>query len=92
MSAATVTSKGQTTIPADIRKGMKLEPGDKIEFHLLSDGSATMRAKRGTLQDFIGVLHRQGEKAVSLEAMDKGIAKVMHNKQRNAIGLPSKFA
>ena len=80
MSAATLTSKGQTTIPADIRKGMKLEPGDKIEFHLLSDGSANMRAKRGTLQDFIGVLQREDKEAVSLGEMDKGIAKAMRTK------------
>lgn len=80
MSAATLTSKGQTTIPADIRKGMGLEPGDKIEFHLLSDGSATMRAKRGTLKDFVGVLHRAGQKPASPEDMDKGIAKAMRTK------------
>jgi AbrB family looped-hinge helix DNA binding protein len=80
MSAATLTSKGQTTIPADIRKGLGLEPGDQIEFHLLSNGSATMRVKRGTLKDFIGVLHQPKQQALSIKAMDDGIARTMRAK------------
>ena len=79
MSAATLTSKGQTTIPLDIRKGMGLEPGDKIEFHLLSNGSATMRVKRGTVKDLIGILPRPGT-TVTTKDMDKGIAKAMRTK------------
>lgn len=77
MSAATLTSKGQTTIPIDIRKGLGINPGDKIEFHLLSNGSASMRVQRGTLDDFIGILRQPGKRALSLKAMDEGIAKAM---------------
>jgi AbrB family looped-hinge helix DNA binding protein len=82
MSAATITSKGQTTIPADIRRGMGLQPGDQIEFHLLTDGSATMRAKRGTLKDFIGVLHKDGRPAVGVKEMDERIANTLRKKHR----------
>jgi antitoxin PrlF len=82
MSAATITSKGQTTIPVDIRKGMGLEPGDQIEFHLLSDGSATMRVKRGTLKNFIGVLYKGGQPSVGIKAMDEGIANAIRRKHR----------
>jgi len=32
MSAATITSKGQITIPKDIRAMLGLEPGDKVNF------------------------------------------------------------
>lgn len=80
MSAATLTSKGQTTIPADIRKGLGLEPGDQIEFHLLSNGSAMMRVKRGTLDDFIGILHHPKQKSLSIKAMNAGIARTMRTK------------
>lgn len=83
MSAATITSKGQTTIPVDIRRGMGLEPGDQIEFHLLTDGSATMRVKRGTLKDFIGVLTTEGQSPVSVKAMDEGIANIIRKKHRS---------
>lgn len=77
MSTATLTSKGQTTIPIEIRKGLGINPGDKIEFHLLSNGSATMRVKRGTLKDFIGILGQPGKRALSLKAMDEGVASAM---------------
>ena len=82
MSTSTLTSKGQTTIPFDIREGLGLNPGDRIEFHLLSNGSAAMRVKRGTLNDFIGLLRRPGRRAMSLAAMDDGIAKAMRAKMR----------
>ena len=82
MSASTLTSKGQTTIPFDIREGLGLNPGDRIEFHLLSNGSASMRVKRGTLNDFIGVLRQPGRAAKSLKAMDDGIARTMRAKHR----------
>lgn len=32
MELAKVTSKGQITIPADIRKRLRLKPGDKVLF------------------------------------------------------------
>ena len=59
---------------------MRLEPGDKIEFHLLSDGSASMRVKRGELKDFIGVLPRGRAKAVSITSIDKHIANTIRSK------------
>ena len=34
MLASTITAKGQTTIPAEIRKALGLETGDKIAFHI----------------------------------------------------------
>ena len=33
MASATVTSKGQITIPIEVRKELSLKPGDRIEFY-----------------------------------------------------------
>jgi antitoxin PrlF len=38
MSISTLTSKGQTTIPKDIRKRLNLQPGDRLEFVIDEDG------------------------------------------------------
>ena len=86
MSAATLTSKGQTTIPKDIRDGLGLAPGDQLDFHLLSNGSATMRVRRGALKDLIGILRKPGQRPLSIKAMDDGIAKAMRAKHGDKRG------
>ena len=80
MSTATLTSKGQTTIPKDIRDGLSLEPGDKLDFHLLSNASATLRVRRGSLDDFIGILHVPGRKAMTVDDVKTAIAKTLRLK------------
>lgn len=45
MAEAAVTSKGQITIPAEIRKQMNLGPQDKVVFTVLPNGTTVMRAK-----------------------------------------------
>ncbi len=40
---AKITSKGQTTIPQEIRAALKVTPGDLIAWEIAPDGSATVR-------------------------------------------------
>ncbi len=40
---STLTSKGQTTIPKDIRDSLGLKPGDRITFTMMPDGPVQMR-------------------------------------------------
>ena len=42
-AVAKVTSKGQTTIPAEIRAALRVGPGDLIAWYMLDDGSARIR-------------------------------------------------
>ncbi len=51
MAFATVTSKGQTTIPLEVRTAAKLKPGDRIHFTVLADGTIILRAKNRSLRD-----------------------------------------
>jgi antitoxin PrlF len=44
---STVTSKGQTTIPGEIRAALKIKPGDKLEYAVDGD-HATIRVHPGT--------------------------------------------
>ena len=41
-SSATVTSKGQVTVPAFIRERLGLRAGDRLEFHLTDSGELTV--------------------------------------------------
>lgn len=60
MHNATVTSKGQTTIPKEVRDGLNLKPQDKLHFTLLPDGTVIMRAKTRALTDLIGIANYKG--------------------------------
>jgi antitoxin PrlF len=68
MYNATVTSKGQTTIPKDVRDGLNLQPQDKLQFTLLPDGTVIMRAKKRTLPELMGITGYKGPK-ISLRQM-----------------------
>ena len=71
MSIATITSKGQTTIPKDIRDGLGLKPKDKVSFTLLPDGTVIMRAKNRSILDLYGRLHKPGRKPIPISAMSR---------------------
>jgi antitoxin PrlF len=69
MAFATVTSKGQTTIPLEVRTAAKLKPGDRIHFTVLADGTIILRVKNRNLRDIsIKSLTR---KRVSVEDMNR---------------------
>jgi antitoxin PrlF len=74
MSEATVTTKGQVTIPAEIRKALAIEAGAKVVFTQLDDGTTVMRAKTKSIMDLKGLLKRRGRarRKVSIDDMNIG--------------------
>jgi len=74
MAVATLTSKGQTTIPKEIRDLLGLEPGDKLDFVIEADGRVILRPATRDVRELRGLLRRKGEKPVTLEQMDQAIA------------------
>lgn len=56
MSEATVTSKGQVTIPSDVRRSMGLAAGKRVVFTPMGDGSTVMRAKTRSVLELRGSL------------------------------------
>ena len=73
MAIATVTSKGQVTIPKAVRKKLRLHTGDKLEFIITPQGETLLRPVTKRVDDIFGRLHRAGRKAVSVEEMDAAI-------------------
>ena len=70
-TAATLTSKGQTTIPKEIRDRLRMKPGDLMAFTLMPDGTVVMRVKRKNIMELAGVLHKRGRKPVSIAQMSR---------------------
>ena len=72
MSEATMTSKGQVTIPVDIRKSMAIGPKDRLTFTPMPDGTVVMRAKTKSLLDIKGLLKPGPGVAVAIADMRLG--------------------
>ena len=75
MPTATVTSKGQVTLPRKVREALRIRPGDRIDFILGEDGEVRLRAGDVDVSELRGLLRRPGRKPVTLEAMEQAIAR-----------------
>lgn len=73
MAAATLTSKGQITLPKTVRTELGLGPGDRIDFVRLEDGNFAIVPATQALKSLKGILGKRA-KPVSLEEMDAAIA------------------
>jgi AbrB family looped-hinge helix DNA binding protein len=72
MPSAKVTSKGQITIPIEVRKALGLKPGARIDFYESDDGAFALRAKTGSIKEMRGCLAHAGP-AITLEEMNQAI-------------------
>jgi antitoxin PrlF len=68
---ATLTSKGQTTIPKEIRDSLGLKAGDRMTFTLMPDGTVVMRVKSRSVMQLAGLLRKKGRKPVVLERLSR---------------------
>jgi antitoxin PrlF len=75
MSVATLTSKGQVTLPKDVRMKLHLEAGEKIAFRVdEATGSAVMFPMNKTVDEVFGILKDSDQaKAKTVEAMNEAI-------------------
>lgn len=69
---AKITSKGQITLPKEVRDRHNLRPGDMVEFVELN-GETVVKARNVRAIDLAGMLHRPGMRPVSIEEMDEAI-------------------
>lgn len=68
---ATLTSKGQTTIPKEIRDSLGMKPGDRMTFTLMPDATVVMRVKSKSLTTLAGSLHKKGRKTVPVKQLSR---------------------
>lgn len=73
MALATLTSKGQVTIPKVIRESLRLHAGDKVEFVITESKEALLRPITRKVDEVFGRLHKTGRKPISVVKMNNGI-------------------
>ena len=70
MSESTITAKGQTTVPRQVRERLGAGPGTRLVWHVLPDGRLIVRAKTRSLIDLAGSLKSPKKKPVPIEDMN----------------------
>ena len=84
---AKVTSKGQITLPKQLRTKLAIRSGDRLEFEMDKPDRISVRKKRapgssaGCGRRFI----RRKKKAVTVEDMDAGIRKAISQKYKSSL-------
>jgi antitoxin PrlF len=74
MTTTTLTSKGQLTLPKEIRDRLGLKSGDKLSCRVSGD-EIVMRRKTVHLSEIIGILHVPGKRA-TIEEMNEAVRDV----------------
>ena len=72
MTASTMTTKGQVTIPSDVRQRLGLDAGDRIEFVEIEDGMFAIKPAIDDVRSLKGLL-RKPSKPVSVEDMNAAV-------------------
>jgi antitoxin PrlF len=72
MAAATMTSKGQITIPKEIRRALGLEKGHRVSFQVKEDGVVEMSSEDLDVMSLRGAL-KPSVRGVTLKDMEDAI-------------------
>ena len=70
MTESTITAKGQTTVPADVRTLVQAKPGTRLVWSVAPDGTIIVRAKSKSILDMAGMLKARKGKRVAIEDMN----------------------
>lgn len=84
MSAATMTSKGQITIPAEVRAKYRLRAGTRVDFVENEAGELVLRPKTGDIRELRGIVKYDGP-SVSIEDMNEAIGRAVAESYKRSV-------
>lgn len=82
MVTATLTSKGQLTIPKVVRESLRLQAGDRVLFVVHGDAEAVMQPLTKSVDEVFGRLHNPVQPRRSIDEMNAAVAKRMRRRAR----------
>lgn len=90
MPTATLTSKGQITLPREVREHLHLSEGDRVEFLIDPKDGVRLRPMTRSVKELFGLLHRPDMRPASIEEIDEAIGRfhVEENERILRGGLP----
>ena len=75
MASATITSKGQITIPIQVRSALGVDAGDRIDFVEVEKGQFAIVPANRSVRELNGLFKGRSSKPVSIEEMNAAIRK-----------------
>jgi AbrB family looped-hinge helix DNA binding protein len=75
MPTATLTSKGQITLPKEVRTRLGVDTGDRVEFIELPEGGFLLMAATRDIRELKGIIPRPA-RPVSIEDMNQAVARM----------------
>jgi antitoxin PrlF len=75
MASATITSKGQITVPVSVREALGLDAGDRIEFVQIEKGKFAIVPATRSVRELKGMFQDRRRKPVTIEEMNAAIAR-----------------
>jgi antitoxin PrlF len=83
MPSASLSSKGQITIPKVIRELLQVKTGDRLEF-VVDGGHVVLRPGTLDFRSLRGLLHKAGRKPVSLKEMEAAVASAHAGRRKSS--------
>ena len=80
MPTATLTSKGQITLPAEMREKLRLVPGSKIVFEEQPNGDFVLKRKTGSIRDLKGAVKPPAGAAPTLADFEEAITEELRER------------
>jgi len=74
MSTSTLTSKGQITIPKQVRDQLHLKKGSRLEFVVEASGRVVLQPLNSDFRSLRGMIRSKRRRPVSIEEMNDAIA------------------
>jgi len=74
MAVSTVTSKGQITIPKEIRDRLRLRTGHRVEFQVDQEGQVILRPRNQDFHALKGIVRHKRKTPTSIAEMNEAIA------------------
>jgi AbrB family looped-hinge helix DNA binding protein len=84
MATATLTSKGQITIPQTVRRRLGLKTGDRVDFLLEAGGRVVLKSHRIPFEELRGIVKIAKRKPVGIPEMDKAIGEAVADRFQRA--------
>ncbi|MFN2351917.1 MAG: AbrB/MazE/SpoVT family DNA-binding domain-containing protein [Kiritimatiellia bacterium] len=82
MATATLTSKGQLTIPKAVRNSLHLHTGDRVAFIVRSESEAILKPVTKSVDEVFGQLHNTHQPRRTIAEMQAAVAKQIRSRKR----------